>query len=382
MASTGLFAVLIAIGTIIATIAIIATNCGSNPAFNQVHLTGGSVQVAVVGGLEVVVVGEDGHAWIIDTDAGRKAGELMMVSGSVQLLTNQEAWLMYVLSQGTERGVSGVIQAINITNNHIEFAAVTGIYPVDAVIVDSMSLVLVLDQGSNGAGSLSIFDARSGVSVGKVTVGAHPAAVAVDESGALAIVANYVDDSLTLVDLRNPEAPATVEFGPYPGRLAMVFADSEQSRVAAVELSPRTLEGEEGEGRLWLVNTETRTVEGKVEITNPVAAELEPRSHLLLIGSAVGDTGHVTGIDITSGAVRLETPVPVAPSELLIDPVRGTVLAMSYKRGSGSLLNTANGNFMCALPLTNGVVAGALNSTKGTLVLVAPPKVFEVKATC
>ena len=116
--------------------------------------------------------------------------------------------------------------------------------PVQVYLTPDGSRALVANQGTEAmpAASLSVIDTAGMVEVGEVATGAGAHGVVVDASGRRGYVTNIYADTVTVVDLTNDTAIATIPVGDGPNGVTW-------SPVAIATDAPGTIQlALEGEG--------------------------------------------------------------------------------------------------------------------------------------
>src|SRR5579862_3281713 len=176
---------------------------------------------------------------------------------------------------------------------------------------------------NRGSASVSLVDLREGKVAAEVAVGRHP--YGIDWRGGVGIVANFRDDTVTLLDVAPPKlaVTATVPVGNEP-RGALLSRDGSSAYVVV-----------SGDNAVDVVDLVSRRVAARIPAgTEPWFAALSPDGSLLVVGNA--RSGDVSLLD--PAARKVVATVPLAGRNLrriAIDPQAGAAyVAHIADRGS------------------------------------------------
>jgi len=269
-----------------------------------------------------------GHVLVFDIASGALLHTVTVgyLPHVLTLDTHQD--VVYVGSEGaaTTTGGSasfGSVAALNARDGHVLRTMVVDPHPM-AVGVDGRSkhlFVVSSPSGPGGAGIVSMQDVSSGRYLRVTLVGAYPAAIAVDERASRAFVANFLDDSVSILNTRSGSVVRTVRLvrpSFLPGTLARIAIDARRQRVFTLSYPPR-IEGGGGSPYGALTILDERT--GRVLR----AAPLRDPGTTLIVDDGTGrvvvhDAAGIQTLDAATGRVLQTVALSVMPMEMAIDP--------------------------------------------------------------
>jgi YVTN family beta-propeller protein len=289
------------------------------------------------------------------------------------------------------------IARVNITEQAIKAPVVTSALPAGIAMTKDRSEVLVSNRGAN---TLSVIDANSGQVIKTIAVGRSPAAVAVGVGPGgtqVALVADVLADSVSVIDLATLHVEATVHVGIWPSAIGVVaggsrgadlavvadYGDNELSTVDLGSMRVRdTLPIGDLPGAIAVVPGGTNnagvvavTEAGSNALTTVDLGTMELKSTFELPSSPTGVSGNGDGtvwvsegsglvpVDVLSGAVGAPIAVP-SPAESIVVESSGLGAWVGEQDGVVQHVNLRTGQLGAAFPV--GGLPQSMVITTGT----------------
>ncbi len=231
--------------------------------------------------------------------------------------------------------------------------------------------LLVAHHGlpSDQEGSLAFLDAQQGTVLGEARLGKYPADIAVAPDRDEAFVANFVSNTISVVDLTAMRVVRTIPLGPEPGTVARLALEMTTGYLIALSYPPRMTGGGPPDGAIHLIDARQGRVVRTITLPNPTALALDRSTGQVLVSSAASPTGRLTALDAL-GQVRWSVPIGPSPVALAVDEGAGRLFVADRETGL-LVLETASGQIRCTLPITGRPVALALDPLTHRLFLVS-----------
>jgi YVTN family beta-propeller protein len=253
-------------------------------------------------------------------------------------------------SNGIQTG-PGSVSVIDAGAGRVLRTVSVGISPAAVAVDQQAGRVLVVNRGASGAaGTVSIIDARSGALLQTMRVGLYPTAVAIDAPLGRAFVANFVSDTVSLVDVKRGRVQRTITLGPSPGTLAAVTVDARTAHVFVLSLPPRS-EDESGSdlGRLTMLDATTGRVVRTIGFMNPVALGIDQRTGHAFVSQSSAQGGLVSLIDTRRGTVLRTVAIGHIIDAVTVDEGTERVFVLDPNSQTVQVLDARTGQRLCTM---------------------------------
>lgn len=159
-----------------------------------------------------------------------------------------------------------------------------------------------------------------------IPVGKHPQGVAVDPTTHTAYVANYGDNTLSVIDTTSRIVTGTIPVGQHPQGVAV---DPTTHTVCATNNRDDTVS---------VVDAASRTVRATIPVgTNPWGVAVDPTTHTAYVSNNWDNS--VSVIDLTTDTVVATIPVGINPYGMAVDPTTHT----AYVANSDNAVSVIDG---------------------------------------
>jgi len=253
-------------------------------------------------------------------------------------------------SNGIQTG-PGSVSVIDVGAGRVLRTVSVGISPVAAAVDQQAGRVLVVNRGASGAaGTVSIIDAHSGALLQTTRVGLYPTAIAIDAPLGRAFVANFVSDTVSLIDVRRGRVQRTITLGPSPGTLAAVAVDARTAHVFVLSLPPR-FEDESGSGlgHLTMLDATTGRIVRTIGVMNPVALGIDQRTGRAFVGQSSAQGGLVSLIDTRRGIVLRTVAMGQSISAIAVDEGTERAFILDHDSQTVRVLDARTGQHLCTI---------------------------------
>ncbi len=217
-----------------------------------------------------------------------------------------------------------------------------------AIPVGSMPSAVALDAHTGHAvvtnyadDTVSLLDARSGATLGTIPVGHAPISVAVNGRTGRAFIINAGDDSVSVLDLATGVVVQTLALVPNPGGVCAVagLAVDEQSGHVFVAGGP-AVGGQPGAVTM-LDGRSGRVLHTASLGAGSLGVAVDPRTHRVFVTNLLDDT--VSVLDTASGRVVRTTPVGAHPMNVAVDARSGRAFVTNSFANTVSVLDAHSG---------------------------------------
>ena len=229
-------------------------------------------------------------------------------------------------------------------------------------------LVVTSINELSGDNQASVLDSRTGQTLAQFEVGKYPAAVAVDSFRHHAFVANFVDNSVSSIDLQRLTMGTTVVLGPEPGTVAALAVDLHADRVVTMSYPPRIAGTTPQDGQVNLLASPNGSVLKRMSLPNPIALAASPALGVAVIGFSEDNRGQVVALGTSDSHIVWTTTLPSVPKALGIWD-RGARVAVAVANNAILVLEAQTGHLLCQWALSAQPTALALDETTGIVVV-------------
>jgi hypothetical protein len=236
--------------------------------------------------------------------AGRFPLEVDPVAATFDFTSGRVFIVALGLQQGTPtEGVRGQLLALDLKGKTLATAE-TGIHPIAVAVEPGTHRLLVLNRrGGTGPGAVGLYDADTLVSLGEAGTGTYPNSLELHAESRLAVVANGVGHSVSVVSFGGQLSLREISLGPQPGRTARAHFDPTGKAVVVTNLSERSREPGRDPGRVDLLDVQGGSVRWSAEFANPIDAFMTTSQDVVVVEEA-GDGYSATVLDGASGTPR------------------------------------------------------------------------------
>ncbi|MGH6684053.1 MAG: beta-propeller fold lactonase family protein [Pseudolabrys sp.] len=204
--------------------------------------------------------------------------------------------------------------------------------------------------------TVSVIDTATAISTATITVGTSPLGVAINPAGTSAYVANFGSASVSVIDTATNAVTATVTVGNEPELLAM---SPDGASVYVANLL---------DGTVSVVDTASNTESSKITVGGfPVGVAVSPAGDHVYVTEA--NLAKVAVIDTASKTVTTTIPVGVNPLGVVVNPAGTAAYVTNYGDDTVSVIDTANNTVVATVPVDIGPDGIAINPA-GTVVYV------------
>lgn len=274
-----------------------------------------------------------GHIFV----AGHYGSLYMLDARSGRILHSEPG---YADDFAVDEAANRVYVAYGGSNEMMTLDGTSGVeVPFIATVSDHQPTLLMLDtaQGQLYAvdylhSAVTVYSSRSGRLVRQLTVGSHPAALALDRrSGHIFITA---DNTISMIDARSGAVVRTIPTSQYAGA---VVVSASTGRAFA------TAFGENGSvDSLYVIDTASGRLLNKIALNGcPGALAVDERTGRVFVVRF--KAAMVNILDARSGAVEGQTAVGAFPLKLAVDTLTGRAFVLNYDGHSVSVLDAHSG---------------------------------------
>lgn len=351
-----------------------------------------------------VAIGWDGTAlWMVtgrgdDGDAGRA---LLLrfdpASGAIEAafpldvdpvaaafdLTARRAFIVALgLQQGVpDEGVRGQIVAVDLEGQTLGTGE-TGAGPVAVALEVATGRPLVLSRGTGaGPGALRLYEAETLAPLAEVALGTYPVSVDLTADSKLALVANYVGHSVSVVELGGEMLSREVSFGAQPGRTARARPGPSGSVAVVTNLSERSREPDPDPGRVEVLDLRSGRIQWSAEFVNPIDAWMTESGEVVVVEEA-GGAYTASVLDEASGQVRYA--INGTGSEVSAD-LTGRLVFWRPAEDRVVILDIATGAELCQSAVSPRAVVHLVPTGTGPIVVATSSGgavAWPIGATC
>jgi YVTN family beta-propeller protein len=242
-----------------------------------------------------------------------------------------------------------------------------GVSPAGLALDGRASRLIVVNQGDPGRrGSATILAAAQGRLLHAIPVGIHPTAVAIDARRHRALVANFVSNTIALLDIRRGRLEKVIRLGSSPGTVARLAADGQIGRVFALSFAPRVA-GQRGLGlgRIWIIKETAGRVVRALIVSNPTALAADTVRHRIIYAWQSARRGRVSAIDARSGVEIWTARVGQNPLTILTDRHTRRIFVVNANSGTVSVLDAQTGRTRCTVKVGEFPTAVAVDARIG-----------------
>ena len=244
--------------------------------------------------------------------------------------------------------------------------------------------------GEEAQGRLLIIDAASLASgvLDEIIVGAHPAHVVADQSGARAFVTNAGDNTVSVVDLAAGKLIATINTGQYPHGLRMspdgrevYVANVEDGTLSVIDASNltelaripvgntpvqvgftpdgrRVYVSLRDENQVAVVDTETRSLIATIDVgPNPIQVHATPDGRFIYVANQGSDSqpnDTVSVIEVATGSVVDTVRTGKGAHGVAVSSDGAFVFVTNIADGTVSVIDTATRKIIAEFPVGRG----------------------------
>jgi YVTN family beta-propeller protein len=190
--------------------------------------------------------------------------------------------------------------------------------------------------GNYRDGTVSVLDLKTRVVAATIPVGAGAWATAFDPTGRAAYVTDRQADTLSVIDVAGARVETTIPVGRVP--LGIVF-DPTGARAYVAEF---------GDNRVAVVDTASRTVVSRLRVgRGPSGLVLGRGGTRLYVTNYAGGT--VSVVDLARGAVVATVPVGRRPVQAAVDAARGRLYVTNFGSASVSVIGTVSNTVLATV---------------------------------
>jgi DNA-binding beta-propeller fold protein YncE len=255
-----------------------------------------------------------------------------------------------------------------------------GIGP-SAVAADvALDRVVVVNRGEPpGRGSVMLLEAGTGKRLQTIAAGVHPADVEVDRRRHRAFVANFVSNTVAVLDLARGRLLQVRRLGPPPGTLAKLVVADAGAHLLALELRPRVSGGGGPPfGRVIVLSAATARTIRTTRVTDPADLATDSRGGRFYVSEGDRHGGHASAWATRTGARLWRVPLRGRPGALAVD-ARGRRLFVANTSGTTvTELETAGGRHVRTIDVGFRARALAVDDRTRRLIVVGGGRVAIV----
>jgi YVTN family beta-propeller protein/probable HAF family extracellular repeat protein len=200
---------------------------------------------------------------------------------------------------------SDTVSVINIATNTVTATVPVGSIPVGVAITPNSAFAYVAHQAG---GSVSVIDTATNTVTATVIIGGTPGAIAITPNGRFAYVPSYEANTVMVIDTATNTVTATVPAGNGPSGVAITpnGAFAYVTNVASGDVS--------------VIDTATNTVTATVGVgASPVGMAITPNGAFVYVANY--GSGNVSVINTATNTLTTTVPVGASPLMIAITPL-------------------------------------------------------------
>jgi DNA-binding beta-propeller fold protein YncE len=304
----------------------------------------------------------------LDSRTGQILFSTEVGTAATALVLDQPRERLFVTTGGVETGAPasqrGRLTVLDARSGRVLSTSETGVNPTVITHDERRHLVLVVNQGAAAApGSLSIFDDEANLRA-ELALELYPVAVAVDSQSGLGFVANFVSNTVTVVDVSGQRVVSTLSLGPAPGTLANVAFDEKTRLLLAMSFPPRFSKGQPSDGELRIIDTRTEQVLATLTLANPREMKLSVATGRVLVTSSADSESRLVALALPDGTVAWSRQLAEVPDAMSIDESVGRVFLISSNGATAMVIDARDGRTLCTRKIARGASVLAIDTQK------------------
>lgn len=319
-----------------------------------------------------------GSVTVLDIRTGAVVGTTQVGVDPNAAAVDERSGRIFVANGGPydasgRRSGPGSLSVLDASSGQVLQTIRVGIAPRAVALDDSSRYIVVVNSGVPPLpGSVTFLDAQGETIVQEVQVGVYPAALAVESRRSRAFVANFVSNTVSVLDLQTGQVVETIRLGPEPGTVAKLVVDELTPRLFALSFPPRVNRGPSPtNGQVQVVDTESLSVIQTVALPNPAGLALDARAGQVLVSSSVGRDGRLSALDVLTGEVVWTAPVGEGPGAIGVDEEVKSVFVLNPKSASATVLDAESGRLACTVQIGGQPVDIAIDRQTHRAVVVS-----------
>ncbi len=247
--------------------------------------------------------------------------------------------------------------------------SVAGQTPTPVIVtVGSLPRAVAVDPNTNtalvanfGESSVSIIDLAREQVTATVSV-ASPAGLAINPTNGLAVISNSANNSVTVFHIPTRQVRAVIPVGSVPIGVAIntvsnvaVVVNSQGSSVSLVDLNTLRV---------------TSTVDGIPNATGVQSVAVDSSANVAAVASSTSNSLFI--LDLATARIRTQIPVQSSPSGVAIEAVSRTAIVTNLNSNSASLVDLATNTVRATVTsLTQPQAVATSSRTRSALVTTA-----------
>jgi hypothetical protein len=318
---------------------------------------------------------EAGTLALIDRPTGTITGFIRVGIDPVALAFDADGtWLAIVgrgpSDQDNQPIGDGWLVLLDARTLEVHTSIPTGKAPVDVVVDQRTGRIAVLDQGrADGQGDVTLVDLDTARIVSTVPVGTYPTDLGLAEDRGQLFVANFVSNTITIIDIGDGREVGSIRLGSEPGTLRSLELSMELGLLVAVSGPVQTNTGSvDLTGAIHIIDLDRgfSIVRSDTSIRDPRMVVIDERSPGLVFGlfDVDHDQAELVMHDLTTGHVvwsRKIAEVPIAMAD-----ADGRLTLVERDARLVSLLDSKDGTLLCSHEFESGIASiAAIDASLG-----------------
>ncbi len=323
---------------------------------------------------------EAGTVTMIDIATGTVVRTTQVGIAPISAAVDERNDRVFVVNQGAfdpsgRQSSSGSVSILDATTGDLLRTVQVGIGALQIAVANRVERVLVINREiASETGSVTILDNRSGETLGEIRVDSYPVDVAVSSQQNIAFVANFLSNSVSVLDFDKMQVIKTIPLSPglipEPGTLAKLVLDEQTQHLFALSLAPH-VKGGATDGRLWIIDAGHGEIISTRVLSNPTAIALNAPMQQVLVTGTDGQTGWLTALDAENGNTLWTSRVGEDPNAISVDEAVGLVFVLSWKSGTLSVIQAGDGKNLCTQMVAEQPVAIAVSRLVHTVIIAS-----------
>lgn len=320
-----------------------------------------------------------GNVTVIDSETGAIVNTTEVGRDPTAIAVDKSTGRVFVVNRGAydtsgHPSELGTVSVLDARSGRVLRTIGVGKGPQSITVDERLERVVVVNSGiAPESGSVSILDGQSGTVLGKIAVDSYPADAAVDSTEGLVFVANFLSNTVSILDLQRMRVAKTVTLGSEPGTLAKLVLDERTAHVYALSFSypPVIPGGGPSNGKVTMINARNGEILNTVVMTNATAIALSSRTGHVLVTWSQAQKSWLTALDAERGNILWSVRVGEYPYAIGVNERLGRILVINWKSGTVSVLEAQDGKSLCTRTVGERPVAIAVSGQTDKVFIVS-----------
>lgn len=316
-----------------------------------------------------------GTVTTVDLTSWRKIRSTTVGIAPRALLVDEASGRVFVVNRGlpaAEGGPpDGSLSILSVHDGALLQTVALGADPVALARDPASGRIVVVDEGPQARpGQLFILEPADGRVVVSLPVGLYADDVAVDPASGTAFVANFVGNSVSVVDVRHGTLVATLPLGEPPGTVRTAIPSTDGRRLAVLALPGHTTGGGKSPGVILSVDATDGAILAEKTI-NASTLLRSPGGGVVASGPAAAGESTVQLLDDADGLRGLWTQQVAGTVVAMAAPPAGLLSVVTAAPDRFLALDPRDGRVQAAADLADKPAALVVDDTTGYIIVAS-----------